>query len=108
MDTSEKYIRMCREAKEIQYLWNFENGDYVFDSSDGEIIIWFGYPPKELLEVVWLPKQDQYQEICIEFFMQSLGISRNEAFANFLGWYASCLKESCDTGFSIENKNGYE
>ncbi|KKG13071.1 hypothetical protein [Methanosarcina sp. 2.H.A.1B.4] len=31
MDTSEKYVRMCRESKEIQHLWSFESGDYVFD-----------------------------------------------------------------------------
>lgn len=107
MDTSEKYIRMCKEAEEIQLLWNFENGDYVFDPLDGEVMVWFGYSPKESLEVVWLPKQDQYQEICIDFYVQNMRMSRNEAFAHFLGWYASCLKESCDTGFTIGNKDGY-
>ena len=108
MDTSEKYIRMCESAKEIQRLWNFEDGDYVFDPSDGEVMIWFGYPPKESLEIGWLPKQDQYQEVCIEFYMQNLGISRNEAFAHFLGWYTSCLKESCNIGFTIGDKDRYE
>jgi hypothetical protein len=107
MDTSEKYIIMCREAKEIQHLWNFENGDYVFDPSDGEIMVWFGYPPKDPLEVFWLPKQDQYQEICIDFYIQNMRMSRNEAFFHFLGWYASCLKESCDIGFTIGD-NRYE
>lgn len=108
MDTSEKYIRMCREAKEIQHLWNFENGDYVFDPSDGEIMIWFGYPPKDPLEVVWLPKQDQYQKICIDFYIQNMKMSKNEAFFHFLGWYASCLKESYDTGCNIGKNGEYE
>ena len=37
MDISEKYITMCRETKEIQRLWNFENGDYVFDPDFEEV-----------------------------------------------------------------------
>lgn len=108
MDISEKYIRMCREAKEIQRLWNFENGDYVFDPSDGEIMVWFGYPPKDPLEVFWLPKQDQYQEICIDFYIQNMRMSRNEAFFHFLGWYASCLKESYNNGCNFGENGEYE
>lgn len=108
MDTSEKYIRMCREAKEIQRLWNFENGDYVFDPSDEEIMVWFGYPPKDPLEVFWLPKQDQYQEICIDFYIQNMRMSRNEAFFHFLGWYASCLKESYNNGCNFGENGEYE
>jgi hypothetical protein len=108
MDTSEKYVRMCREAKEIQRLWNFENGDYIFDLSDGEVMVWFGYPPKEPIDIIWLPKQDQYQEICIDYYIQNMKILGSEAFFHFLGWYATCLKESYDTEFNIGDKDGYE
>jgi hypothetical protein len=36
MDTSEKYIKVCESAKDIQRCWNLENGDYIFDPADGE------------------------------------------------------------------------
>ncbi len=108
MDTSEKYVRMCESAKEIQHLWNFENGDYIFDPADGESRVLFGYPSKEYSEYIWLPRQDQYQEICIEFYMRNLGMSRNEAFIHFLGWYAICLKETYDNGCNVGENGEYE
>jgi len=36
VDISEKYIRMCSLAKEIQQKWSYENGDYVYDTIDGD------------------------------------------------------------------------
>jgi hypothetical protein len=108
MDTSEKYIRMCESAKDIQRLWNFENGDYIVDLSDGETMVWFGYPPKEYIDIVWLPRQDQYQELCINFYIRDMGMSRDEAFFHFLGYYAGYLKESYDTGYRIGKKGEYE
>ena len=65
----------------------------------------FGYPSKEYKEIVWLPRQDQLQEICIEFNIQNLRMSRSEAFFHFLGWYSICLKETYDNGRNI-GKNG--
>jgi hypothetical protein len=108
MDTSEKYIKMCEFAKEIQHQWNFKIEDYVFDPADGEARVWFGYPPKENSEIVWLPRQDQYQEICVNFYMQNLSISKHEAFFHFLGLYASWLKETYDTGRNMEKNGEYE
>ena len=99
---------MCESAKEIQHLWNFENGDYIFDPADGESRVLFGYPSKEYSEYIWLPRQDQYQEICIEFYMRNLGMSRNEAFIHFLGWYAICLKETYDNGCNVGENGEYE
>ena len=69
MDTSEKNVKMCEYAKEIQRQWNSENGDYVLDPADEEAIVWFWYPLKEYREYIWLPRQDQRQEICINFYM---------------------------------------
>lgn len=108
MDTSEKYIKMCESAKDIQRLWSFENGDYIFDLSEEEVMVWFGFPPKNPLDIVWLPKQDQYQEICINFYMQNMGMSRSEAFFHFLRWYAGCLKESYYAGCNIGKNGNYE
>lgn len=101
MDTSEKYVRMCREAKEIQHLWNFENGDYVFDPAYEESSVWFEYSSREYSEIIWLPRQNQLQAICIDFFIQNGRMSRSEAFVHFLGWYANCLKETFDNMCNI-------
>ena len=108
MDTSEKYVRMCSEAKEIQRLWSFENGDYVFDPDFEEVQVLLYYPAKDISEIIWLPRQDQLQAICIDFFIQNGRMSRNEAFVHFLGWYAICLKESCDNGCNIGENGEYE
>lgn len=108
MDTSRKYIKMCESAKAIQCQWIFNFEDYIFDPADGEARVWFGYPSKEYDEIIWLPRQDQLQEICINFYMQNLRISRHEAFFHFLGWYASCLKETYDIGRNIGKNGEYE
>ena len=92
----------------IMDLWSFESGDYVFDPAYEEVRVWFGYPSKEYDEIIWLPRQDQLQEICINFYMQNLRISRHEAFFHFLGWYASCLKETYDIGRNIGKNGEYE
>jgi hypothetical protein len=56
---------MCPLAKEIQQKWSYENGDYVFDPFDGEAsVFWFH---SDVSECIWLPRQDQLKEICIEF-----------------------------------------
>jgi hypothetical protein len=83
MDTSEKYVKMCESAKEIERRWNFKNGDYIFNTVDEEARVWFGYPSKEYSEYTWLPRQDQFQEICIDFYIQNYRVSRSEAFVHF-------------------------
>ena len=80
MDTSEKYIKMCESANNIQLKWTFKMEDYIFDPADGEVWVWLAYPSKEYREIIWLPRQDQLQEICIEFYIQNLRMSRSEAF----------------------------
>lgn len=108
MDTSEKYIRMCSEAKEIHRLWNFENGDYVFDPVYEKVQVLLYYPAKDISEITWLPRQDQLQAICIDFFIQNCRMSRNEAFVHFLRWYAICLKDSYDNGCNVGENGEYE
>jgi hypothetical protein len=60
---------------------------------DGEARTWFWYP-KDVSDYIWLPRQDQFQEICMQFFMQNMSMSEYEAFIHFLGSYASWLKEA--------------
>lgn len=98
MDTSEKYIKMCESANEIQCVWNYENGGYIFDPFDREVGTWFFYHSKDVSEYIWLLRHDQLQEICTEFFIKNLKISRHEAFLRFLEWYASCLMETFEHG----------
>jgi len=66
-----------------------------------------GYPPKEYSEIIWLPKQDQLQEICIGIYIQNLNISKHEAFFQFLGLYASWLKETNHNWHNIGENGEY-
>ena len=101
MDTSEKYIKKCESAEDIQRKWVFKSGDFVFDPDFEEVQVLLWYPTKDYSEYVWLPRQDQLQELCINFYMQNLSISRYEAFCRFLEWYAGCLKATSDNGLNV-------
>ena len=83
MDKSEKYIEMCKQAIEVQRLWKRDDGDFAYTDGDldsypqGTRIIWHSkmtnsgyhdwdsnwYIPEGC---VWLPRQDQLQEILKE------------------------------------------
>lgn len=91
MDTSEAYVKMCKEAMEIQtlrkrqgYISQWENGDFCFIlgdtsmdnlSGEGTHIIWNGLLPNGDYHdwdswwceppdnSIWLPRQDQLQEM---------------------------------------------
>lgn len=104
MDTSEKYIRMCSLAKEIQRKWVFQSGDFVYNPVFEEVEVLL-YPGNNTINYVWLPRQDQLQEICIAFFMQNLKISEFEAFLRFLEWYSIRLRYTFEHG--LKNGNGF-
>jgi len=83
MDVSKKYIKMCEKAKEIQKLWKYENGDWYASqmTKEGYFI---GVVSKDYEKLcsntqveapyyqeyseycIWLPRQDQLQEIIID------------------------------------------
>lgn len=75
MDISEKYIRMCSLASEIQHIWTYENGDYIYDTIDGDASVWYWHQSKDVSDCVWLPRQDQLQELCIEFLTRIMDMS---------------------------------
>jgi hypothetical protein len=104
MDISEKYIRMCSLAKEIQRKWVFQSGDFVYNPSLEEVEVLL-YPGNNSINYVWLPRQDQLQEVCIAFFMQNLRISKFEAFLRFLEWYSRRLRYTFEHG--LKNGNGF-
>lgn len=77
MDTSPEYIRMCEKAVEIQSLWKPLGGDIFMGWADVDIVM-DGEEPKELVigseiwgdyvrpmkgHSVWLPRQDQLQDL---------------------------------------------
>ncbi len=74
MDTSTKYIIMCKKAKEIQELWKTEQGDWGCRRSKkvrlvGIIGVYNNFQQYEDGDI-WLPRQDQLQKIafslCVE------------------------------------------
>lgn len=104
MDTSEKYIKMCESAKEIQRKWVFQPGDFVYNPASEEVGALL-YSGNNSINCFWLPRQDQLQKICIEFFMQNLKISEFEAFLKFLEWYSGRLRYTFEHG--LKNGNGF-
>jgi len=76
MDINKQYIEMCSEAKEIQELWNYRQGDFFADipkngSPDPETKVRL---LKDSLKdwaihhagwIAWLPRQDQLQGMVI-------------------------------------------
>ena len=74
MDDSSSYIKMCESAKVIQKKWKPEFGDFFVSMSLG-----IASPCQPItsdlekkvsylktLKAVWLPRQDQLQEVVIE------------------------------------------
>lgn len=97
MDRTKKYIKMCEKAEEIQREWKPQFGDYVYGvpDTDGNLSVsivvavddsvyerlgmirvtvidrWSGKVDCELWEaekLIWLPTQDQLQEIWLETY----------------------------------------
>jgi len=82
---------MCESAKDIQRQWTFKMEDYIFDPADGEARVWFGYPSKEYSEFIWLPRQDQLQELCIDSYVRIMDVSEYDCFVRLLESYSSWL-----------------
>ena len=78
MDISKEYILMCEKTTEIQELWGYKEGDFFAHA---------GHTPPKILIVddtensygdfdcaccegkrTWLPRQDQLQDIIIEYW----------------------------------------
>jgi len=84
MDTSKEYIEMCRKAEDIQTLWNFKDGDYIYTShknNEPSWRVWSGYDAWDypcvtsLRDPIWLPRQDQLQDMVIEKYKKHWGNS---------------------------------
>jgi hypothetical protein len=69
MDTSPEYVKMC-DCQEIQGVWDIGYGDWYADRTDRSIDLqcdwqFFSARAREKFraENIWLPKQDQLQEM---------------------------------------------
>ena len=79
MDTSEQYIKMCEKAKEIQKSHKWELGSFYYMPKDGECAIYSSkcreYSRFATISdgeefalddpFIWLPRQDQLQEMLV-------------------------------------------
>jgi hypothetical protein len=90
MDKSSHYITMCESAKVIQKQWKPEFGDFFVSMSLGLTspcqTIASDLEKKvsylKTIKAVWLPRQDQLQEIVIEKYATSWDLAI--AFSNVL------------------------
>jgi hypothetical protein len=97
MDNSEKYIKMCEKAFEIQRQWVQHHGD-VFVTGSGKIAYWIAHVHKlqkvkkgfvirteddviHLSKVIWLPRQSQLIELA-----QEVGRSYGNILQAFFSW----------------------
>ena len=63
MDTSEQYIKMCEKAEEIQvYKTHRQTDMYLHKGIDGDEVM-AGYNLAYVANSIWLPRQDQLQEM---------------------------------------------
>jgi hypothetical protein len=99
VDTSEKYIKMCALSKEIQSKWSYENGDYVYDTIDGDAGVWNWHHTKDIGDCIWLPRHDQLEEICINFYVRIMAVSEYDAFVRLLESYSSWLRDVHGRGY---------
>ena len=74
MDISEKYIKMCESAKEIQLQWNFKIEDYIFDPADGEARVWLGYPSKNMSRLSGYQGRIRFKKFDSNFTNRTLGV----------------------------------
>ena len=73
MDTSEEYVKMCEEVKEIQEIRKnkrpllfadiWEKGDWIANPKLEKV--WVKSSNKISSKLIWLPRQDQLQEMVI-------------------------------------------
>ena len=74
MDVSEQYMKMCKEAEEIQKIWELEDGDFYINPQKHLKVKAYGYwhHSRTAFEAwkqkrnIWLPRQDQLQTIVMD------------------------------------------
>jgi len=79
MDTSETFIKMCEKAEEIQESHDYIKGDYMvgdFELAikliDNPCVVFVTNPMTHTKATIWLPRQDQLQEMVGEEYAINL------------------------------------
>ena len=76
MDKSSHYIKMCESSKMIQKRWKPDFGDFFVSMSSGQTSPCMSIVSElekkvsylKTIKAVWLPRQDQLQEMVIETY----------------------------------------
>lgn len=69
MDLTEKYIKMCEKAKDIQEHWKPKKGDfYIVPEGYVQIVSVEDKPLFMAMDVAWIPRQDQLQDMISELW----------------------------------------
>ena len=68
MDTSKEYIEMCKNAVEIQELWNIRDNDVILWDNEIDTVCttcfdWEKWDRLSKTDMFWLPRQDQLQDM---------------------------------------------
>ena len=90
MDKSSSYIKMCEKAKVIQKQWKPDFGDFFVSMSSGRTSACLSLVSElekkvsylKTIKAVWLPRQDQLQEMVIEKYAMPWDLAI--AFSNVL------------------------
>ena len=94
MDTTPQYIEMCRKAGEIQDGWEPSWGDFISDTMDPTwaipLISHITYKkerPYKEKDWIWLPRQDQLQEMVFDcpYELQSICMSLESFSKSLIG-----------------------
>lgn len=99
MDTSEKYIDICKKAVEIQKDWLPDNADFFGDPRDGghgTVYVLARRSDWTVGNSVWLPRQDQLQYMVISD-RYSPGRSTHHMLTAFICWYQHKTKTHPDS-----------
>ena len=86
MDTSETYIKMC-DCPEIQGWKMFKYNDIHSQHSQKDFVSFSHTKPNVWENIVWLPRQDQIQEMLIEKNRIADLKNRFNSFISLVGWH---------------------
>jgi len=114
MDTSIEYGCMCKMAKEIQMKWKPKWGDFISGiEDDSEINVLMSVRFKEQFkcidnynksDIVWIPRQDQLQEMVREEFENDFSLTMR--FAKFIPGHTESTMEKLWLMFVMISKYG--
>ncbi len=108
MDTSKEYIKMCEEAKKIQEEWKPKEGDYLYIKPSRDKSLKYRHQEEITIVIsdkfiiqlshIWLPRQDQLQEMftsCLNILLDDFYVFLSEDYYNKKGvyWYFDSMEQ---------------